>query len=189
MQIQELRFMTTTDPYDLSFQNWSRCYEWEYVLNVLKSDPFLVTVHNTACGEAGIHKQFHDKLKAIPGKVIYNSDVRTSLINTQFDNFHLCNIIEKPIRKYDCVLCISVLEDFLDYNIVNSTIKNLLEQTEKRLIITCDYPGMPVDWLKTILNEPDREFSTVNILNGSTSIYPQREFTNLNIILLDIIVG
>lgn len=186
MQVHEFRFLTPYEPFiDLRFINWSRCYEWGYVLNVIRNYPY-AKIHNTCAGPGQIHKQFHDSLVAI-NKNIVNSDLIETDINKHFLNFRRYNILDPLEEKFDIVLCISTLEELSDKDTnIPRAFNNLINQLNKggRLIITCDYPDVDLKILENLIG---RRCEDVRVrLNGNNSIYPQPEYSRLNIILIDL---
>lgn len=184
MKINEFRFLSNNESFiDKDFVNWSRCYEWGYVLNILKNKNNL-KIHNTCAGPSEIHKSFHDKLVKT-NNIVYNSDIFETEINKYFNNFYKYNILEENANKYDIVLCISTLEE-MDSKYRKQGFDNLFNQLNDngRLIITCDYPHVSIKELESFINSNCLD---TNIrLNGSNSFYKQPEYNNLNIILLDI---
>ena len=86
---------------------------------------------------------------------------------------------------FDCVLCISTIEDFSEYE-AKKIINNLLFQATKRLIMTMDCPPFIVNWAEEILGIKTN-ITYENALTGITSTYPQEEFKNTHILLIDII--
>ena len=190
MQIKEFRFLSWNEPFiDKQFKNWSRCYEWGYVLNECKKINKPITIHNTCCGPSEIHKQFHDELIKVPDATVYNSDIFRTDTNKDFNNFFIYSIEHLNIIKYDMVLCISTLEELNkkeDSQIINKAFSSLYHQTgiEGRLIITCDYPMIQPELIESIIGEKIKD--TPNRLTGMTSFYKQPEYKDLSIILLDI---
>jgi hypothetical protein len=182
MTVKEFKFLSPDDVVDPLFQNWSRCYEWGYVLSVLKSKSY-ETIHNTCCGTEPLHALFAHDL-AMFGDV-YNSDVFTSETNTALDNFFIYNINGPLDRTFDMVLCISTLEEIPERD-TKSIYLNLYEQVKEggRLIITCDYPQVSVEELEDIADQ--KIYVPDALLNGGNSIYKNAEFEHLNIILLDV---
>ncbi len=183
MKINEFRFLGPDEPFiDRRFLNWSRCYEWGYVLGeVKKLSP--CKIHNTCCGPSSIHKQFHDALVSINADVV-NSDLFETQTNKDFKNFIKYDLLFKNPSKYDLVLCISTLEEIKGKT--KQVFDNLLDQVNSggRLIITCDYPDVEQSILENIIGA---KCSDVHVrLNGSTSIYKNHEYSRLNIILIDI---
>jgi peroxiredoxin family protein len=189
MQVKEFRFLSWQEKFiDSQFKNWSRCYEWGYVLSELKKlENLKLNIHNTCCGPSEIHKQFHDVLISNPNHIVFNSDIIQTETNKNFTNFFNYDIIYKNDNKYDIVLCISTLEELKDNkkNLVDS-FHNLLNQTKEggRLIITCDFPMIQPEVLELLVNEKCQD--TLNRLTGITSQFKQPEFKNLSIILLDL---
>lgn len=184
MKINEFRFLNPQENFlDRSFYNWSRCYEWGYVLHVLKNYNN-IKIHNTCCGPSEIHKQFHDAL-CDTGNTIINSDNRITDMNSKFQNFKVYDLTTKDTEKYDMVLCISTLEE-LPKNEAENVFNNLLDQVKPggRLIITCDYPDVSVETLEKILSHKCERAET--ILNGTNSIYAEFTYSHLSVILIDI---
>jgi len=189
MQIKEFKFLSWNENFiDEQFKNWSRCYEWGYVLHELnKMGANPLTIHNTCCGPSEIHKKFHYSLNLCTNRIVYNSDSNITSINKDFTNFHLYNILNKSLNKYDVVLCISTLEEISDKELnIKIAFQNLYDQVKDggRLIITCDYPMIQPELLESLVGEKIKD--TSNRLTGMTSYYKQPEFKNLSIILLDI---
>lgn len=184
MKINEFRFLNPQEVFlDRRFYNWSRCYEWGYVLNVMK-DFNNIKVHNTCCGPSEIHKQFHDAL-CDTGNIIINSDNRITDMNSGFQNFKVYDLTNKETEQYDVVLCISTLEE-LPENEIENVFNNLFDQVKigGRLIITCDYPDVSVEKLERILSAKCHK--SENILNGTNSVYPQHVYSHLSVVLIDI---
>jgi len=180
--------MTTNDAFDPTILNWSRRYEWHYALEAIKADPELDTIHNTCCGGSEIHKVFADKLETL-GRKVTHSDMCKTPTNSEFRQFHHYDILAKHWATFDCTLCISTIEDFCNLKLVVQAFENLLEQTRKRLIITCDYPGMQINWLPYMLGTKDYFLPALDnpkALHGLNSSYPQPEMADLRIILIDV---
>ena len=186
MRIKEFRFLTTNDYFDLSFQNWSRGAEYGYILNELKASNTIKTLHNTACGFGGVHLDFARRLEGLDIQV-FNSDMNHSDV---FNNFKVFNLLKTSEERYDCCLCISVLEDFQSEELTKLAISNLLEQANNRLIITADiFDKVDVRWFWEAFRpgEPYIPLGTENVLTGSTSPYKQDEFNYIKILLIDVI--
>jgi len=184
MKINEFRFIEKNENFiEKKFVNWSRCYEWGYVLSIINNLENK-TIHNTCAGPGEIHKSFHDELNKTNNK-IYNSDIFETNVNKNFTNFFKYNILEKNKQKYDLVLCISTLEE-IDQNHLEDGFNNLLNQVNKhgRLIITCDYPGANIEKLESIIGLKCKDSN--NRLNGLNSVHKQPEYSHLNVILIDI---
>lgn len=180
MKIQECRFLTTDDRYDLEFNNWSRTYEYPVVLDVIDSiginSPLM---HNTACGPAPIHKKFMDSLN-LRGSCVH-SDIERGPHWVQYD-------ITKPsdtyINKFDIVLNVSVIEH-LDKEQQRLAFSTLLDQVVEggHFIATFDYPRVDLSLIHEIFKcgtiiKPD------NILNGANSSIKNHRYSHLNIVLL-----
>jgi hypothetical protein len=184
MKINEFRFLTNSESFvDRSFINWSRCYEWGYVLENVRNNSYK-KIHNTCCGPSAIHKQFHDSLIRLNNNVI-NSDLIPTNTNKEFSNFKIYDLTKPCDEKFDLVLCISTLEEIPSYENIKSAFYNLYNQLEEggRLIITCDYPDVKIEYLEEILGQKCVDSER---LNGSNSVYVQTEYKHLNVVLIDI---
>ncbi len=182
-KVNQFRFLSNTETFlDKRFDRWSRCYEWAYVLDIVKTiQP--QTIHNTCCGYHEIHKQFHDCLLELCPNLV-NSDISTNEINKSFHNFREYNILEPCSEQFDLVLCISTLEELPTQ--IEVVFNNLLDQLKPsgRLIVTCDYPDIDVSQLEDVLHVKCQDVE--NRLNGMNSFYKQSEHENLNVILMDL---
>lgn len=184
-KINEFRFLSDDEKFiDLSFVNWSRPYEWGYVLKTLKDLP-LGTVHNTCCGLGPLHLQFHRALEETGHNVIH-SDM---FVKETRGNYFKWNTLDKlpPTVKYTYVLCISTLEEMGKTNIVKA-LEALISQTASggRLIITCDYPDVPLEILENYFKIKCKDVP--NRLNGDNSKCRNPGYKHLNIILIDLTI-
>lgn len=186
MEVIEFRFFTTNDSYD-DTPNWSRRYEWCYALQVLQKQPKLYSIHNTCCGPGMIHQIFHDRVAAL-GREVVNSDSVKTPINSAFQNFEVYDLLTPNARKFDCVLCISTLEELKDEAAIVCAYHNLLAQVRPggRLVITCDVPGVRVGLLEELVGETCEDGGVR--LNGANSAWPDARFAHLNVLLLDLSV-
>ena len=184
----ELRKMTIGDTKDTDFVNWSRPYEYGYVLDELKDEDIGSTVHNTACGNEPIHLLFQEKLNDL-GLKVTNSDAFIKDENS--GRIVKYDIREKCDNKYDVVLCISTLEH-LCRDEREKAFLNLLDSTKKRLIITMDCPDVSVseviNWIYFLKQK--KRILLVDVedeqLNTHNSIFQAPELGMKTIILLDI---
>lgn len=184
MKINQFRFLNNAEAFlNPIFRNWSRCYEWGYVLDVLSAQKD-ISVHNTSCGGCEIHKQFSSALDAT-GNKIYNTDVCTTDLTSTLSNFSIYNLTEKNANLYDMVLCISTLEH-MTINEQRLAFDNLLDQTKDggRLIITLDYPDANLEQIESLLGRKCLDCNTR--LNGNNSYYRDSTYSHLNIVLIDI---
>lgn len=183
MKVNQFRFLTTSDEFDSSFQNWSRCYEWNYVLKQIESSEDIHTVLNSCCGTMEIHKQFADVLGTIPNKTILHTDIFTPTV--PIEPFLKWNMCQPSELRFDCVLCISTLEELKNSKseMINA-LNNLYNMCKKRLIVTFDYPDVPLDIIEKWVGEKCKKEG--DILNGSNSSYRNDTYKHLNIVLLDI---
>jgi len=198
--IKTFKLLSPTDTYDKDYINWSRPYEYKYVLDIIKDFPN-ASVHNTCCGFGPIHKDFHDKLVAICPNTV-NSDLFIRDLNPTFKNFFQYDLCNPLNDKFNIVLCISTLEEIIQatkkQNDVDNILNNLLNQLTigGRLIITCDIstPDKEVyHWSGAVeLNYLEQLFNCkckmpLVILNGENSIYPNSTYKDLNICVIEIV--
>jgi len=183
MQVNQFRFLTVEDPCDKEFNNWSRCYEWNYVLQQLQMDTSIKSIHNSCCGPGDIHKQFVDRLSHLNDKNILNTDMNIPLVD-------IAPFIKWDMRQpfhlvHDCVLCISTLEELKstpDDMVV--ALNNLYNAANKRLIVTFDYPDVPLELIEDWVGQKCTKAG--EILNGSNSVYRNDHHKHLSIVLLDV---
>jgi len=182
--VREFRLLRSNDPFD-DTPNWSRRYEWKYVLDQIRSNPSLNKIHNTCCGPEAIHKFFHDRLVSL-GRTVINSDIVETPINRNFSNFRTYDLLEPSQEQYSCVLCISTLEELPSADLIRIAFSNLLNQVSGpgRLIITCDTPPVAIELLEQIVGAPCDRLGP--ILSGENSSYRDARFSELNVILLDL---
>ena len=184
MKINEFRFLKPNEEFiDLTYNNWSRCYEWGYVLDVALWEEFS-TVHNACCGTTAFHESFATNLGIFVPNIL-NTDAFQSDEGVMFQNFKISDITEPYEGFFDLVVCVSTLEE-IDKKDREKTLQNLYNQVNHggRLIVTCDYPNVDIKILESFTGS---DIEDVNErLNGRNSVYPNLEFEGLNIILLDI---
>lgn len=186
MIVNEFRWLTVSDDYLSDFDNWSRPYEYAWVLNNLKknllNNPH---IHNTCCGTQPIHLQFSKKLNLLSDNVLHTDAVYSDLFNENV-NFKLYNLEEKINLFFDVVICVSTLEE-LPKSSREKVFHNLYDQLKPggRLLLTCDYPHVDLEFLEKKLKT---SISTTNSdkLNSLNSIVKNEEFKELNIIVVDI---
>jgi hypothetical protein len=184
MKVKQFRFFNSTDPHDQT-PNWSRCYEWKYALEVIREDPSLQRIHNTCCGPDLIHQIFQQRLLET-GREAFSSDLVTTPINESFRGYHVYNILEEHPDKFNCVLCISTLEELKSDDEIRKAFANLVKQTSPggRLIITCDYPQVKLELLEELVGARCKKEGA--LLSGATSAFSDSRFVHLNVILIDL---
>lgn len=166
-------------------EHWSRPYEYGFILDrVQKFNP--KTCHNTGCGYLPIHKSFYDQLKNYV-EYIENSDIDERAPGV-FPDYVKYDITQPNNKKFDLVLCISILEH-LPSNIQIKALENLANQTNPggKLILTCDYPdvriGLLEDFFGTKCNAPP-----MDVLTGGSSVWPMRCFNDLAVVYLEVTI-
>lgn len=186
MKIVEYRFMRPEEPFeDGLFKNWSRRYEWGYVLDFLRRrmyKPARPVVHNTCCGSNSLHALFQSEMLPMCERV-ENSDIFEP--KESFENFRKYNVLEPCPEMYDLVLCISALEEIPEKGMnLPKAFLNLVGQVRRGgdLIITCDYPDVDTDVLDKLVGTPIKDVPVR--LNGDNSSHRQPEFEHLNVVLL-----
>lgn len=182
MLIKEFELITTQDKSNKDRGFRSRAYEYERILD--KIDELKPkSVHNTACWLWDVHIRFSNELSKHCDNVFNSDDESWVEWEARPKNFFKQDITKKLERKFDCVLCISTWEH-LPTELLLSTLENLLDQTEKDLLITFDYPSVDIQRLENILN--CKCIKEWEILNWSNSVVKQDIYSNLNCVLLHI---
>ena len=189
MIVKEFRFLDANDPHDNTILNWSRCYEWPWVMEKLNSLPGILSIHNTCCGPGEIHKQFHDMLHkfSVDNSVrLINSDINETPVNSKFDNFKIYDVTGIDKSTHNVIICVSTLEEFASPEEQLGVIKNLFMQLRPggRLLITCDFPGVKLAALEALLFQRCKGATTP--LTGLSSIHKEWEYSGLNVIVLEI---
>ena len=140
----DFRIMSSKDKSSKRWNNWSRAYEYEFVLGLIdKEKP--KTIHNTASG--GQMKCHQDFVKSLEERCefVHNSDMFVE--SNKFSNYFQYDIRTVPDKKmkYDIVICISTLEH-IDGD-KKQVLLNLSRQLgdEGMLIITFDIPNQNSD--------------------------------------------
>lgn len=178
--VNEFRWLSTTDAILRDFGNWSRTYEYPWILNKIKSlelnNP---SIHNTCCGTADIHLFFAKKLNDLSSNIIH-SDVATSKLweseNINIEYYNLQNIYNK---KFDIVVCISTLEDTASSkDNLKVCFDNLINQvvSDGKLLITCDYPSVPLEWIEELIGQKITPNNTETKLTSANSVFPAPGF-------------
>lgn len=182
----EFRWLTITDKYMNEFDNWSRPYEYAWILDKVKtvgiSNP---SIHNTCCGNQPIHLQFAKKLDEISNNVLHTDGVFSNLFASNV-KFKVHNIVESYDNSFDIVICISTLEEICAEK-RGVVFDNLINQTKSggRLLLTCDYPHVDLNFFNEKLSRVITETKEIK-LNSFTSIAKSNDYKDLNIIVIDI---
>lgn len=186
MEIVDFRFLTKEDSYDNKYINWSRTYEYKYVLDNLEKlgGNKYSKIHNTAWGYNDLHSLFKDDLTELYPNSIHSDilDKSTSLFNTAKQD-----LTKEPENRYlnyfDFVLNIGLLQEKNKENIL--IIKNLLKQVKLNgyLILTFDLcsSGNSAN-LKELKNFLKSDIKNEGeILNQKNSVIPWDYEININI--------
>jgi hypothetical protein len=190
--IKDFRFISKNDIYDLKWDNWSRTYEYTYILKRLHQihdqTSVELTLHNTACGGDGqIHKEFSDYLiNNFPKFKVCNSDVQNyDKLKYKPLNFHQEDITAPSDIKYDIVLNISTIEH-LPPGKIKIALYNLLNQIKPGgfLFLTFDYPDVNLKMIEKYIG--GKCMDTPERLSGLNSVIPSKVFTQFNIVYLEI---
>lgn len=169
-EIIDYRFAITSDKYDDKyFANWSRPYEYKYVMDfILAHKSGDITIHNTACGgHHDIHNIFRDELDKI-GTCVHSDLVRTG--NKEIQYYDIRNKHLGFKNTFDFVLNISTIEHVDSDKI--KIIENLFSQVKSGgyLVMTFDFPKIRPEVLEPLLGvvckKPD------NCLTGVNSVSP-----------------
>jgi len=177
-KILDFSFFDRLDLCDKKWKEWSRCYEYPYVLRLINGNGYK-KIHNTACGGMlETHRMFIEELINI-GFDVTNSDV--SYYNVpNFVNYDVRERRPDLSGRFDAVLCISSLEHINENHVI--IIDNLLDQVKDGgvLIITFDYPDVNLKQLEEYFSCGCMDVT--DKLNGLNSLMPDNAYGHLNIV-------
>jgi hypothetical protein len=193
MIIQEFRFASTDDKYDIDKYTdkyaWSRPYEYKFVSDYLDNVlPKNSKIHNSSWGFAPLHQQFRNELDK--NYNCLHSDIRTT------DGFetYIYDVRKRDdnlVEFFDAVINVSTLEEVHGHNkdeIVFKSLENLYEQVKSGgyLICTFDYPTVNLEAFEENLRQYTQATCqrVENALNGNNSVVKNSHCANLNIIFL-----
>lgn len=177
-EVKEFRFLSPNDPVDMSYDNWSRCYEWKWVLDKLRG--YSGSVHNTCCGTKEIHGQFCRDLDAACPDVTHSDFIPTEF---HLDRFQLRDATKEwPSDEFDCVVCVSTLEEIPE---TEKALTNVIRSAKSRVLLTFDYPHVDLAMVQRIVG---REIDTPSdsVLDGFNSKRPAPHYQHLNVVVLEL---
>lgn len=84
-KVLEFRLFDSSDSRDERWEEWSRVYEYEFILEKVKnlSKTAQISIHNTCWGYQGIHLKFKDELESKYSQVTNSDMLSSALPNTQ----------------------------------------------------------------------------------------------------------
>ena len=182
MIVKYFHYMSKDAPYDLRWKNWSRAYEYHWVLNAIKSVcKHNMLIHNTCCGWWDIHLEFAEALKEY--WTVINTDIETIRWDKKPDNYKICDILQPYELKADITLCISALEHLSN---PIQALDNLISKTNEWWYVICTFDCPPVNlWdIEHYLSEKCWDMPVEDRLDPVNSIYPHPEWKGINIISL-----
>ena len=187
MIIQEFRYLTTDDIYDLKYEAWSRIYEYPFVLNSLKKLGATQhsKIHNSSWGYMGCHVTFKNDLDNLYPNTIH-SDIQSSKLRNTISYDITKEPYESLIEQFDFVLNVSTVEEVKFSHV--KVVENLLKQVKNNgyLIITFDYNfKSPKNSSSIQLQEIEKHFDiklqdSRNKISGLNSAITQARNQNLN---------
>lgn len=183
--VNEFRWLTINDPHMAEFNNWSRPYEYNWILQKLQKINNK-SIHNTCCGTQPIHLQFAQKLSAFSNDIVHSDIFKSDLFLNHFNvEFH--DIINPYPKKFDTVICVSTLEE-MRVNDREPAFNNLIDQVNDggHLLLTCDYPDVELSFLEEKIGQKIMETSETKLC-GNNSVFRNDEFSHLNIIVIDLL--
>ena len=133
MNVIEFSYFDISDPHDVKrWPNYSRCYEYEWILSRLAEWPGGRRLHNTACGTWPLHKSF--------ARALNDWDA----VHTDIQGNHKYDITTKCSENFDVVLCISTLEH-LSRERQALALKYLTDQLLSFGLLLCTFDAPPAD--------------------------------------------
>lgn len=201
LSVNEFRWLTINDPCLMEFKNWSRTYEYAYVLNKIKQSNIKnPSIHNTCCGTGNLHAAFAKRLEDLSSNVLNSDMIQSDFFRSGY-NFKLYNMYNPSNESYDIVINVSSLEDASQKE-RELAFTNLINQVKPggRLILTCDHHEsngchsggdcndhrVPIPLLERLLGQPIQPIDPRFKLNSARSVYAEAEFSNYNIIAIDV---
>lgn len=180
MKIKEFKFLTTEDKNELLYDNWSRTYEYPFVLDSIKSYGNNVEkVHNTSWGWYGVHVTFKETLDSIYPNCIHSDIKQSDLDKTKIWN--ITNLPEKnDIDFYDVVINVSTVEE-VNYDHV-TILENLFSMVRPGgiLVVTMDVPGAQLDKITKWLGEEPKQSD--KRITGNNSVLPNPRYGHLSVV-------
>ena len=183
--IIDFKFAEVTDNFNLKYKEWSRIYEYSYVIEFIRwntlKDMEKPEIHNSSWGYEGVHVMFRDELDMI-GKCTHSD-----IISSTFRETYYYNITEEKKEfenKFDFVLNISTIEHLNSVDERIMAIQNLYKQLKAGgyLILTFDYPRVNLTEIEELVQTKCK--IPINLLNGENSASPNNNYINLNIVYL-----
>lgn len=129
MEVKEFRFLNIDDDCNLKYDNWSRIYEYPYVLNTLKKLGANAEsrIHNTAWGSTGCHVMFKDDLDNQYPHCVHSDTNPPTVPNTMY--YDVTEQIEDDFKSlFDFVLSVCTINE-LNFSPIR-VIKNLMEHVK-----------------------------------------------------------
>lgn len=158
LDVTEFAFFDVADPHDAKrWSNWSRCYEYEWVLRKLGEWTGGRRLHNTACGTWPLHRAFAAELDK--SWDVVHSDI---VIDSRYD------ITKRCPENFDVVLSISTLEHMSAADQALA-LKNLTDQilSYGLLLMTFDVPPADLGLVESFFGAKCRNTATrLNGVNG-----------------------
>ena len=180
MIVKKFSYFSNSDYYDLKWGQWSRIYEYPFVINTIKKLwLFNPTIHNTWCWGWDIHLQFAKELENY--WIVLNTDNESWHWGILPNNFMKYDLLTKCNYKSDIVLCISTLEHLRNPLVA---LQNLIEATKEwwYLIITLDSPPVDLKQIEDYLWMKCKDIE--NKVNPKNSVIPNYAFDTINIVKL-----
>jgi hypothetical protein len=187
--IHAFRLLRSDEPlFDPRWQDWSRCYEWPYALQVVETvkPP---TLHNTGCGFEAFQRQFTDAVDVlVPGTV--HTDLVVSEAFVEHPRFHQHDSRQPYDGQFAMVLAISYLEE-IPPSWHLTVLEHLWRQVRAggRFVLTCDVER---DWGPSVAIQTLESWVGATIerkeplLTGLTSRLGPRTDRPLKVALVDL---
>ena len=153
-EVVDFRLFDYSDKKNSIWEEWSRVYEYEFVLELLNELQIQNSceIHNTCWGYGGVHVKFKNELGKVSKNVV-NSDIR----NSDLPGTQIYDLKKRPPvnwkSKFEIVINVSTMEEIEASHL--KILKNLLLMVRPGgyLIVTFDLPGINLESVEKLFKK------------------------------------
>lgn len=148
-KVLEFRLFDSSDPRDERWEEWSRVYEYKFILEKVNelSKTAQTSIHNTCWGYQGIHIKFKDELESK-----YSQMTNSDILSSALPNTQVYDLRKSPKKEwteeFDFVINVSTIEEIESSHL--KVIKHLLYMVKPGgyLLVTFDFPGINLTYIE-----------------------------------------